>query len=49
MTAKSFKACDEISEEISELKSQCQVLSYELAVLQRKQQKSIKYNKKQKN
>lgn len=48
MAAKSFKACDEISEEISVLKSQRRELSCELAVLQKKQQKSITYGKKQK-
>ena len=38
MEAKSFKACDEISEEISDLKSQRRELSFELTVLQKKQQ-----------
>ena len=48
MAAKSFKVCDEISEEISELKSQCRELSCELAVFQKKQRKSITYSNKQK-
>ena len=47
MQSKSFKTCDELSEEISELKSRCE-LSCELAMLQKKQKNYSKKKDKSK-